>query len=124
MELDARCDRLERLETNVLLGDVVQKISLGENDDGCGAAVERKHEFALETSLIRRGRDRVQQEDVIDVGGDRVSLGALPFEARSTHECTPTGEHQLDSFGVDRYDHPITHRNIGSYVADPRHLTR
>ena len=68
---------------------VVDEVGLGQHDDRLGAAVERQHELALEPALVRRRAEGVGEEDDVDVGGERVGLGAGALERRPPHERRP-----------------------------------
>ena len=79
-----------------------------------------EHELALHATRVRRRGQGVQQEHHVDVGGERVRLGARAFERRSTHERTASREDEVDPLTVGGRDDPIAHRDVGADVAQPQ----
>ncbi len=65
---------------------VVDEVGLGQHHDRLGARVERQHELAFEPALVGRGVEGVDEEDDVDVGGDRLGLEAGALERRPSHE--------------------------------------
>src|SRR5206468_1726632 len=64
----------------------------------------------------------MHQHDDVDVGGDRLRLGAIAFERRPPHERAATWEHGLDPVELRRRHDPVTDRYFGTDVAQAHWL--
>ena len=98
---------------------VVDEVGLGQHDDRLGAAVERQHQLALEPALVRGVAEGVGQEDDVDVGGQRVGLGAGALERRPPDERRPPRQDVVDPLAVVGRHDPVTDGDVGADVAHP-----
>ena len=118
-------DRVDRDGQGHLLDgshDAVQvagQISLGQHDHRRRAAVVAQDQLALQSPLVRRRRQRVEDEHDVDVGGQRLRLPAGPFVRGTADEGASAGQYVLHPLTVRGADHPVTHRDIGAEIAEP-----
>jgi hypothetical protein len=62
----------------------------------------------------------VQQHHDVDVGGDGVRLGPVPFERGPTHEGAASRQHLLHLLTVVGDHHEVAHCYVGADVAHPQ----
>ena len=94
---DAEGDLLELPTRRFRIGD---EISLGEQNDGLGAAVERQHQLTLQATLIRCHGEGVTEKDDVDVRRQGMGDRAGTLERRTAHQRRTSLEHVLDPFAV------------------------
>ena len=64
----------------------------------------------------------MQQEDDINIGGNRVRLSPLAFKTGAPHKCAMPGKDHFDLFAIGRHHDPVAHGDFGPYVAHPHGL--